>query len=207
MGNQRTARWGQESLPAWPPAGADLVVFDLNRTLIELSVGWDELRFEVEQLARAAGVSTPDQRILPLLDTSRRLRLLQLERAIEATVRRAELRGVVEGTVIAPVVEAAQQLPPWVTVAVLSSTSRHTAELAVSRCALDDRVAVCLGRDDVTYRKPHPEGLIELMAHFSVEPSRTVVVGDGAEDLECAERAGARGLDVASLSGSLPAAA
>ncbi|MFQ5426411.1 MAG: HAD family hydrolase, partial [Gaiellales bacterium] len=84
-------------------------------------------------------------------------------------------------------------------VAVLCSNSRRAAERAIDRCGLGRRVATCLGRDDLAHRKPEPDGLIELMSRFSVVRSRAVMVGDSADDLLCARRAGVHAIDVREL--------
>lgn len=43
---------------------------------------------------------------------------------------------------------------------------------------------------DETFSKPHPRMLQELMAEFSVEPERTLMIGDTTHDLQMAVNAG-----------------
>ncbi|MBA3031118.1 MAG: HAD family hydrolase [Desulfobacteraceae bacterium] len=43
---------------------------------------------------------------------------------------------------------------------------------------------------DVTYAKPHPEGLEKILAHFKVEPHEVIYVGDSELDAKAAKAAG-----------------
>lgn len=49
---------------------------------------------------------------------------------------------------------------------------------------------------DETASKPHPRMLLELMDHFGVEPSRTLMIGDTTHDLQLALNAGTACLGV-----------
>lgn len=179
--------------------GADLVVFDLDGTLVRLDVDWNLLRCELGEIARRVGVRTADPRALPLLDVVRGLGMREAAREMETLVARRELAGARACDINKPVVEHLRALPAWTTVAVLSLNSRQAVERALCRCGVRDRVAACLGREDVARRKPHPDGLLELMTRFGVGPQRTVLVGDSRCDLECAARAEARAVHVSEL--------
>jgi phosphoglycolate phosphatase len=86
---------------------------------------------------------------------------------------------------------------------------RRGAHLAVatgkSRRGLDrDLEETGLGRfiehsvtSDEAQSKPHPEMLLRIIAHFGVEPGRTLMVGDTDFDLHMAHGAGAGALAVA----------
>ena len=166
---------------------------------MRLDVDWKSLRRELGEIAGRVGVRTTDPRTLPLLEVVRGLGMREAARELEALVAGHELAGARTCEVNRPVVEQLRALPAWTTVAVLSLNSRQAVERALCRCDIRDRVAACLGREDVTHRKPHPDGLLELMTRFSVSPERTVLVGDSTCDLECAARAGARGVHVNEL--------
>jgi phosphoglycolate phosphatase len=49
---------------------------------------------------------------------------------------------------------------------------------------------------DETASKPHPRMLLELMAVFGVDPSRTLMIGDTTHDLQLAVNAGAQRVGV-----------
>jgi pyrophosphatase PpaX len=47
-----------------------------------------------------------------------------------------------------------------------------------------------VGMEDVTYPKPHPEGLELILAQMGKRPKRTLVVGDSWSDVEAARKVG-----------------
>ena len=49
---------------------------------------------------------------------------------------------------------------------------------------------------DETMSKPHPQMLLELMAHFGASPERTLMIGDTTHDLQLAVNAGVASLGV-----------
>jgi len=62
----------------------------------------------------------------------------------------------------------------------------------------------CVYSEDVSRRKPHPAPLQLALKRLRAEPQDTVYVGDTAEDIEMARRAGVRAIGV---SGPFPTAA
>ena len=50
---------------------AEVVVVDLDNTLVKLDVDWNGLRHRLAELARAAGIETQDPGIRPLMDGAR----------------------------------------------------------------------------------------------------------------------------------------
>ena len=199
MGVRRHLEGVESGAPAGPLQGADLVVFDLDGTLVRLNVDSKSLRRKLGEIASRAGVRTTDPRALPLLDVVRGLGMREAARQMEALVTKHELAGARACEVNAPLVAQLRALPAWTTVGVLSLNGRQAVEQALGRCDVRDRVAACLGREDVARRKPHPDGLLELTTRFGTSPQRTVLVGDSRCDIECAERAGARAVHVSEL--------
>ena len=49
-------------------------------------------------------------------------------------------------------------------------------------------------REGAEFRKPRPGMILDLLARFPVDPSRTVMIGDKPSDIEAAEAAGVEGL-------------
>lgn len=95
--------------------------------------------------------------------------------------------------------EAVQKLSRRYRLALLTSRSRREAIRWLEHHGLADAFAVITANDDVHYRKPDPEGVLRTAEALNLPPNRCVVVGDTADDLEAAERAGA--LSIAVLSG------
>jgi phosphoglycolate phosphatase len=76
--------------------------------------------------------------------------------------------------------------------AIVSSRSRASLLPLVSRLGLGGRFAVVLGGEDATAPKPAPELVLTLAARLELSPSRILVVGDTAFDIEMGHAAGAR---------------
>lgn len=49
-----------------------------------------------------------------------------------------------------------------------------------------------ISADDVTKRKPDPEGIVKALAVMNGLPEQTLFVGDSAHDIECGQNAGTR---------------
>lgn len=44
--------------------------------------------------------------------------------------------------------------------------------------------------DDITYSKPHPEGVEKILHTLNMDKSLTILIGDGLFDIQCAKNAG-----------------
>ncbi|MGI6086354.1 MAG: HAD-IA family hydrolase [Kiritimatiellia bacterium] len=62
--------------------------------------------------------------------------------------------------------------------------------------ALDNIFTSIMGGDSVSNLKPHPEALLHTMRGLRFTPTDTWMIGDSANDLACARRAGAHGVFV-----------
>lgn len=76
--------------------------------------------------------------------------------------------------------------------AVVLATSSPADQLEALLVTLDARGAIdgCTTADDVSSSKPDPEVFLTAMRNFSLDPSRSVAVGDTVWDVEAARAAG-----------------
>lgn len=72
--------------------------------------------------------------------------------------------------------------------AVVSSGSRSRVCREVEQSVLKDAFDVIVCNEDITKKKPHPEGLIRAIGDMKVDPSQCVYVGDAPEDIEMGRR-------------------
>ncbi len=72
--------------------------------------------------------------------------------------------------------------------AVVSSGSRVRVCREVEQSVLNEAFAVIVCNDDITNKKPHPEGLECAIREMNVDPSQCVYVGDAPEDIEMGRR-------------------
>lgn len=72
--------------------------------------------------------------------------------------------------------------------AVVTSGSKSRVCREIQQSVLKDEFAVIICNDDITNRKPHPEGLTRAIRDMNVNPSQCVYVGDAPEDIEMGRR-------------------
>lgn len=73
--------------------------------------------------------------------------------------------------------------------AVATATSRDLTLKRLRNAGLIDKLDYILCGDQITRRKPDPEIYCKVLEHFSVEPSRALVLEDSAVGVEAAYRA------------------
>jgi len=72
--------------------------------------------------------------------------------------------------------------------AVVTSGSRSRVCREVQQSVLKDAFAVIVCNEDITAKKPHPEGLVRAIQALKVDPSQCAYVGDAPEDIEMGRR-------------------
>jgi phosphoglycolate phosphatase len=174
---------------------AEVVVLDLDNTLVKLDVDWGGLRRKLAALARAAGVETSDPGIRALMDGARLPGMETLRDDMERLLTETEVAGAT-GPRNEALVKWLDALEPPPQVSILSLNSRAAVERALEENRLEDRVTYVVAREDVNRGKPDPEGMRLLAERHQVEPSRMLLVGDAETDRLSAERSGARFLHV-----------
>jgi len=72
--------------------------------------------------------------------------------------------------------------------AVVTSGSRSRVCREVEQSVLKDAFAVVVCNDDITNKKPHPEGLERAISDMNAHPAHCAYVGDAPEDIEMGRR-------------------
>ena len=72
--------------------------------------------------------------------------------------------------------------------AVVTSGSRSRVCREVQQSVLKDAFAVVVCNEDITAKKPHPEGLVRAIRDLNVDSSQCAYVGDAPEDIEMGRR-------------------
>ncbi len=80
--------------------------------------------------------------------------------------------------------------------AMYSSGSRGTVELAVEKLGYADWFSPMLCSEDVEFAKPHPEGYLKILEIMSVSAGKVLVFEDSDPGIEAARRAGIEAHDV-----------
>ncbi|MGH9712693.1 MAG: HAD family hydrolase [Candidatus Acidiferrales bacterium] len=80
--------------------------------------------------------------------------------------------------------------------AIVTSGNRRRVRQQLRDFKLADYFSACVCSEDVSRKKPHPAPLNLALEHLCVEPEVCIYVGDTAEDIEMARRAGVRPIGV-----------
>ncbi|WP_340100615.1 HAD family hydrolase [Salinibaculum salinum] len=161
----------------------DALVYDLDGTLVELDVDWDEVTAESAAVLSARGVDTDGMNLWDVLETAE---TRGLRRKVEDIIETHER----EGARTAARLPLADELPVDVPVAVCSLNSEAACRIALEMHGLDGHVRALVGRDTVETEKPDPEPLLAAIRGLRTQPSQTLFIGDTQRDRRTAQQAG-----------------
>lgn len=161
----------------------DAVVYDLDGTLVELTVDWGAVAEDVAGVLRDHGVDPGNRGLWRMLELSGKAGHRDaVERAItsheETGARRSRRLALADG------------LPHEVPVGVCSLNAESACRIALDVHGIDTAVGPVVGRDTLTSAKPDPAGLLRVIDDLGVDPASAVFVGDSQRDAETAQRAG-----------------
>jgi phosphoglycolate phosphatase len=74
--------------------------------------------------------------------------------------------------------------------AVVTNKLKSMAERVVLGLGIADKIDLIVGADTAKSMKPNPDPIIFALKQFKADPSRTVMVGDTADDIQAAKAAG-----------------
>ncbi len=162
------------------------VVYDLDGTLVQLAVDWDEARRAVREIYRDNGVNVGGRGLWELLVDSQSV---GLGPEVEAAISRFEKQGAKNS----PRLDFADHLfSHELPVGVCSLNCEAACSIALEQTGLRKRVDVVIGRDSVIEHKPHPLPLLTVLETLDVIPEKAVFIGDSDRDEKTAERAGVK---------------
>ncbi|TEU18478.1 MAG: HAD-IIIA family hydrolase [Anaerolineales bacterium] len=190
----------------------EAVLFDLDGTLVHLTIDFGRMRAEVKALLPQYGLSMEGRSTLYILelieDAVRELKAQDEERArafrreAEAAIVAIELEAADEAQVYPEVPELLRRLRErGIRVAIVTRNCRA----AVDRILAENPLVydVLLTRDEVAAVKPDPEHLLTALRLVGVEPQRTLMVGDHPMDVQVGRAVGARAAAVLTGVGTL----
>ncbi|WP_129116406.1 HAD family hydrolase [Halegenticoccus tardaugens] len=165
-------------------ADYEAIVYDLDGTLVDLVVSWDEVAADAVEFFADAGVDASGHDLWEMLDLADERGLRE---ELEAVVAGHERDGATVSELLALAEDVADHSVP---VGVCSLNSEAAVRAALDAHSLSEHVDAVVGRDTVATRKPDPEPLLATLRELGVEPERALFVGDSRRDELTAERAG-----------------
>ena len=77
-----------------------------------------------------------------------------------------------------------------------SNSIRNTIVAALRECCIFEHFDLILSNEDVASPKPNPEGYVQIMKHFGMEPWETLIVEDSPVGIQAARESNANVLEV-----------
>ncbi|HXI02497.1 MAG TPA: HAD-IA family hydrolase, partial [Candidatus Saccharimonadales bacterium] len=173
-----------------PLEGCRLLVLDFDGVVTRLEVDWRAIKKEAARICRDdLGLQTDFSPV-----ASGREHVLREAGAgalarIDAFLAGSEMEGLGSAR-LSPEVADLLAAHPALPLAIFSANSRRVLDAAIERFGLGGRVTAIAGREDVSRLKPHPEGLLKVLATTGCDPSRAIYVGDRDVDALAGEAAG-----------------
>ncbi|MFC7202096.1 HAD family hydrolase [Haloferax namakaokahaiae] len=165
-------------------ADFEAIVYDLDGTLVDLRVDWNETANDAVAVLRDHGIDARSMDLWRMLDVADEEGLRD---EIETVLARHERSGARESDRL----PLADFLPDDdVPSGVCSLNCEASCLVALDVHGLDDHVDAVVGRDTVATRKPDPEPLLATLTRMDVSPESAVFVGDSHRDEVTADRAG-----------------
>jgi len=171
-----------------------LVVFDLDGTLVEFKYDYMGVRVDCAEVLRRYGVNVnlamPIHSVISY--ASRRSGRQDIERELQEIVERYDMKAAAEaGPADDNVRELLEMLRgAGIRIAVLTNSSRRSAEICLRRLSISELVDVLVTGSDVAHAKPSPEGLMKILEKTGTAREDAVLIGDNVFDAQCAASAG-----------------
>lgn len=162
----------------------EAVVFDLDKTVVELDVDWSAVKRDLRNLLGEGIQETFNHGAISKVDTMAREADLYDEYL--DLLAEHEQKGTAEARPL-PLHETISDLECPVGVCTNNATS--AAAEVLQRLDVHNDVDVIVGRESVDELKPHPKPLHRCFALLDVEPGNAVFIGDKIADREAAARA------------------
>ncbi len=174
----------------------DLLIFDLDGTIVHLKVRWEELKNQLNDRysnlywnnCDYSSISLCLSKIIDEDDDE------ELQNFFEI-IRKYELENIEKTEPISDIVYFINNLEKFgvktsVKLAIFSLNLRETIIKALEISNLKEKFEFLVGREDVRRWKPNSEGLLKVINHFNIEKDRTIYFGDMKKDQLAGENAG-----------------
>lgn len=154
-----------------------LVIFDFDGTLFDLDV-------EMEVVRRKLNVP-PDANIGDIIQGY----IVNKDSRLDI-ITDAEIKSIGERRLSDDIIKVLSYLlTQHVKIGVFTRNSRRAVETVLENSHFAGQIKI-VGREDVVWQKPRPDGIVQLMEQLGASKNETIVVGDTTHDIEAARSAG-----------------
>jgi len=173
------------------------VFFDLDGTLVNLGVNWEDVRVELRNLFEKYRISMDFEPLLSKMEDA--IKRVSTEFSEKDANRARETGwGIIEaheirGAHVSELMEHAKEIIDFLKkkgfyVGVISRNSRRAIEVVVKKHKID--VDIIVSRDDIQLTKPHPDPILHALKKLNINPVNVLMVGDHPFDIMSGKDAG-----------------
>jgi phosphoglycolate phosphatase len=174
----------------------EVIVFDLDGTIVNLSADWkilrdillERFRKQFNEDCNAKRISTCISEVVQKGDEEILWEFFEIIREFELT----SLKDAhpIEETVYFINNKKLFGIKEKVKFAILSLNTRNTIIKALELANIGDKIEYIIGREDVRKWKPAPDGLLKIQKYFKVKKQAMVFFGDLENDIITGKNAG-----------------
>jgi len=180
----------------------DLVIFDLDGTLVEFKYRYIEAKKSVLHLLETFGISLPsDVTLKPTQDifdeiASRvkkngSLDLDEVMMKVNEVIAQYEMEAATSTTIFQDAKDVLEALKSMnIKIALVTNNSKRAAEFVLTRFQIKDFFDAVVTRNDGFKLKPYPDGILWVLSKVSVTKRKTLFVGDSLIDVKAGRAAG-----------------
>ena len=179
------------------------IVFDLDGTLIDSTINYEKMSQMVRELLTKEGVSLDNpndrRRTYQVIQAGEKAlvdlgvspeKIVDLMKRIESVMNSIELEGVNLSKPVKNVHKTLDEIKNRnLGIGIATRGCHEYAVKSMELTGIYIYIDKMLARDDVTFPKPDPRHLLEVVTHLGATPDTVFYVGDSTTDLRTAEAA------------------
>jgi len=180
----------------------DLVIFDLDGTLVEFKYRYIEAKKSVLHLLESIGISLPsDVTLKPTQDLfdeianqvnkNGSLDLDEVMMKVNEVIYQYEMEAATSTTIFQDTKDVLEALKSMnIKIALVTNNGKRATEFVLTRFKIKDFFDVIVTRNDGFKLKPYPDGILWVLNKVGATKRKTLFVGDSHIDVKAGRAAG-----------------
>ena len=183
-----------------------LIIFDFDRTLINLNADWPKIRLELKTILSDFGFQTEvvrtDKSVTEGLEYIKKKsgegKAEKLKKKITKMLEQHECKA---GDEASEIIRGTQETLEYISsrkikMAILSGNTTKAITSALKKFQLEKYFDFIIGEDSVQHPKPDPEGIEKIIELLKINKNEVLVIGDSTLDILSAKSAGVKSIGV-----------
>ena len=164
------------------------IIFDLDGTLVDLHLRWDDVRLDMHAAFNAeCSEDIPETGISSLIDYALTHGCANARQIAAGVLNKHESSAPFDP--VQEVVEVFRTMQDSKKIAVVTNNLHSTAEYVLKSLGLYNQNICIIGFDDVKHSKPDPQGILRALQVLDITSDQAVMIGDRDSDKTAATEA------------------